>query len=136
MRTKSPLPTDLTRLHQRLETWRQQRTKGTRIPEPLWEAAAQLARTYGPSRVGRVLQLGYAQLQGRLAGPGPVGATALPGPVQAPAFVEVALDGASDSAGCTLELENRLGAKMTIRLPSGKAAPLVALAQALWRAGR
>jgi hypothetical protein len=136
MKAKSPLPTDLTRLQQRLNTWRQQRTKGTRIPEPLWEAAVRLARAHGPSRVGRVLQLGYAQLQGRLAGPGPVAGSTLPGPAQAPAFVEVALDQVRGPAGCTLELENRLGAKMTIRLPSAKAAPLVALAQALWRGSR
>jgi len=83
MKAKSPLPTDVVRLRQRLDTWRQQRTKGHRIPERLWEAAVQLAQTHGTSRVARVLQLGYAQLQGRLAGPGPVAGSTLPGPAQA-----------------------------------------------------
>ena len=39
--------------------WRATRKVGTRIPEPLWELAVELARKYGVSRTAATLRVSY-----------------------------------------------------------------------------
>jgi hypothetical protein len=79
------------------------------IPEPLWEAAVSLARTYGVFAVAQPLRLDYARLKER-SGIKPIetrGAMAFP-------FVEVALPDLGLSSGYTVKLENRSGSGMTV----------------------
>jgi hypothetical protein len=59
--------TDLNRLQQQLAAWRREQSRSTRLPEVLWRAATDLARTQGPSRVACALRLDYYKLQQRLA---------------------------------------------------------------------
>jgi hypothetical protein len=56
-------------LRSALDTWRQSRKRGERIPEPLWKAAAGLVQTHGVGRVCVALKLNYYDLQRRLGGP-------------------------------------------------------------------
>jgi hypothetical protein len=58
------IPADLLELKTRFETWRENR-KYVRepIPTELWNAAADLGRSYPPSLVGRVLKLDPSKLK-------------------------------------------------------------------------
>jgi hypothetical protein len=47
----------------RLERWRKKRKGGERIPETLWAAAGELARTHGVNQVSRALRLEFKQLR-------------------------------------------------------------------------
>ena len=59
----STVHADLLELKDRFETWRTNR-KYVRepIPDELWNAAADLSRSYPPSLVGRVLKLDPSKL--------------------------------------------------------------------------
>ena len=50
------LPAELDRLQQRFERWRRTHRIRSRIPEPLWTAAARVAGTYGVHRVAKALR--------------------------------------------------------------------------------
>jgi len=89
-----------------------------------------LARRYGLSRVAQVLRVNYTALKHHLA------ATATR---QAPRsgaiaaeFVEVPMTACPDSQW-VIELEDRQGAKLTLRLAQSDSAAALALAQGLWR---
>jgi hypothetical protein len=89
-----------------------------------------LARRYGLSRVAQVLRLNYTALKHHLA------ATATR---QAPrsgaiaaAFVEVPMTACPDSQW-VIELEDRKGSKLTLRLGQSDSVGALALAQGLWR---
>jgi hypothetical protein len=122
--------TDLNRLQHQLAAWRREQSRRTRLPETLWRAATDLARTQGPSRVARVLRLDYYKLQQRLA--------ASSSPLAAPpAFVE--LKGAprfgTGPGESAVELSDGTGARMALRVRPD-VATLVALAESLWRRPR
>jgi hypothetical protein len=122
--------TDLNRLERQLSAWRQKRTGRTRLPEAVWGAATELARTQGPSLVARALRLHYYKLRQRM--------TATSSSPTVPAtFVEVKgapLAGA-DGGESSVELVDGTGARMTLRVRSDLAT-LVALAQSFWRRRR
>jgi hypothetical protein len=104
------VPTPLARAAQRFEKWRRSRTK-REIPERLWNLATKLGGKYGVNRTAQALRLGYHDLKRRvevadLAGAGP-------GPKTAATFVEVL---PSRGGECVVEIEDRQGTKMTIRL--------------------
>jgi hypothetical protein len=89
-----------------------------------------LARRYGLSRVAQVLRVNYTALKHRLV------ATAAP---QAPRsgasaakFVEVPMTTCANSQW-VIELEDREGSKLTLRLAQSDRAAALALAQGLWR---
>jgi len=119
--------TDLNRLQRQLSAWRQKRTGRTRLPEAVWGAATDLARTQGPSLVARALRLDYYKLRQRLTGTSSF-------PTVPATFVEVKsapLAGA-DGGESSVELVDGTGARMTLRVRSDLAT-LVALAQSFWR---
>ncbi len=128
MKTKSPLPAEVDELRQRLDRWRQQRRNKRRLPEPIWEAATHLARAYGISALARTLRLSYDSLEQRVLGTGQ-------GRARTPkrAFVEVAWVPPACGSECTVELKDRRGSTMSIRLTAGAVGQVVALAQAFWR---
>jgi hypothetical protein len=89
-----------------------------------------LARRYGLSRVAQVLRVNYTALKRHLV------ATAAP---QAPGsgaiaaeFVEVPMTACPNSQW-VIELEDRQGSKLTLRLARSDSAGALALAQGLWR---
>jgi hypothetical protein len=122
--------TDLTGLQHQLSGWRGRQSGRPRLPEALWTAATELARTHGPSLVARTLGLDYSRLRERLGGNG--SAATVPA-----TFVEMkteALSGISPGES-SVELSDGTGARMTLRVRSDRAT-LVALAQSFWRRGR
>jgi hypothetical protein len=122
--------TDLNRLQRQLSAWRREQSGRTRLPEALWCAATDLARTQGPSRVARVLRLDYYKLRKRLA------ATSSPLAVP-PAFVELKEAPMFDAAPgeSAVELSDGTGARMALRVRHD-VATLVALAESFWRRPR
>jgi hypothetical protein len=129
MATTSTAPrTETSQLHplaQRLNAWRSARTRGQRIPDELWKAAADLARVHGLSRTSSALKLSYYDLQRRLvAGRRPRRRRLTPAP-----FVEVAPPALAPELGerGTVELVQASGARLTLRLPNPSASDLLAL---------
>lgn len=89
-----------------------------------------LARRYGVSRVAQVLRVNYTALKHRLV------ATVAPqvprsGAIAAE-FVEVPMTACPNSQW-VIELEDRQGSKLTLRLVQSDGAAALALAQGLWR---
>ncbi len=121
-------PPELFKLARGLERWRTSAQRGRRIPEPLWEAAAHLARTYGVSPISAVLKLSYYDLQRRAEGKCAVGTqTQVP-----PTFVELAAPKGSPtlSSQGTIEVVHPCGARLLLRLPEAKSEDLLALLRA------
>lgn len=127
----SDLPASVDTLRARMQRWRQSPSKGCRMPEALWQAAARLARAHGLSPVAKALGLDYYSLKKRT---GSVSGTPAPAAPVSPVFVELGLP--SGAGGIMLELAARDGAKMTARIPDGSHLDLVALAEAFWRRRR
>ena|ERR1019366_4516819 len=119
--------TDLNRLQRQLSGWRRRQAGRARLPETVWKAATELARTQSPSRVARTLQLDYYKLRERLAGTSLLQRTT-------PAFVEVKSQWVSEAVTGqgAVELSDGTGARMTLRVRSDLST-LLALAQSFWR---
>ena len=90
-----------------------------------------LARRYGLSPVAQVLRVNYTALKHHLT------ATVAP---QAPRsgaiaveFVEVPMTACPSGSPWVIELEDRKGSKLTLRLAQSDSAAALALAQGLWR---
>ncbi len=62
----SMLPADLAAACKRFLEWRTVRRIGARIPEPLWQSAAELAKSCGVSRLSQTLQVDYYSLRWRI----------------------------------------------------------------------
>lgn len=118
-------PPQLQPLAQRLTAWRATRTRGQRIPDELWRAAADVARVHGLSRTSAALRLSYYDLKRRLVAGGIQRKRRLtPAP-----FVEVAPPALAPDLGerGTVELVQASGARLTLRLPNASASDLLAL---------
>lgn len=100
------------RLRQRLEAWRKNRKPRSRIPEQLWNAAAELARSYGVNKVARALHLDYYNLKERRDGIIRTDTGTAAGQ-SASSFIEL-MSGRESQAECVIDLESANGAKMRI----------------------
>jgi hypothetical protein len=122
--------THLQPVQRQLQSWRQTRKHRERIPEILWSAMAQLAASYGVSRVSQALRIEYPALKRRVHR-----VQAANRQEQTAAFVEFKMPAPAWDAGSVIELQDRWGAKMTVRLAQSSSADLLGLAQAFWRRG-
>jgi hypothetical protein len=107
-------PEDLEQLRRRFEEFRNTQPVGSRLPEPLWMAAAELAKRYGVHPTARALRLDYTALKRRLeerrlrrvkrkvATP--------------PNFMEFVAPGAKAVTNCTVEVESGQGSKLRLEL--------------------
>lgn len=118
-------PPQLHPLAQRLNAWRACRTRGQRIPDELWKAAADLARVHGLSRTSSALKLSYYDLKRRLV----AARIQRKGRLTPAPFVEVAPPALAPELGerGTVELVQASGARLTLRLPNPSASDLLAL---------
>jgi hypothetical protein len=129
----SSLEEALARVQPALAAWRLRRRHREAIPESLWRMILPLARAHGVSPVARALRVNYTTLKERTVG----GANGSNRPVekQADNFIEVpvaTLGPWSASSQWTIELEDRHGAKLTLRLAQAESATALELAQGLW----
>ncbi|MCP4549211.1 MAG: hypothetical protein GY835_22385, partial [bacterium] len=58
-------PDRLSDVRRQFERWRKGRRRGTRIPEDLWQAAADVGRQVGVSKTAQELRLDYYTLRRR-----------------------------------------------------------------------
>jgi hypothetical protein len=137
MTTEHFSETDLEQLQHQLKAWRAAcagRARRRRLPEGVWKAATVLAGQQGVSRVARALHVDYYKLRQRTMGPRSARPATRRSPVP-PGFVEVPVPWPTPArardGGCTVELADGQGSRMTVRL--AQTGPvLMALAQAFW----
>jgi hypothetical protein len=115
-------------VRRRLEAWRKTRTTRD-LPEEIWEAAVNLAKTYGVSRIAKALALHYNGLKDRVKAASEREGNS-PRASQ-PLFMELDMNSTLPPPTCVVELEDQRGAKMTIRL-SASDLDLRALTEAFW----
>lgn len=128
------VPADLLQAANRLAAWRQQRAKGERIPEPLWNLVLAAARQHGVNRTATITRIGYYELKKRLAA---TPLSSAPQPLAKTPFVELpppttrtpAVPSTPTSA-CRLEWEPSAGAKLSLQW-TGSPPDLIAVIRSL-----
>ncbi len=125
-------PMRLDTVRRRFECWRRTRTVGTRIPEPLWKAATNVARVYGIHRAASTLRVDYYSLQKRVGEDAAASSPSTKHEAESAAtFVELPLP-QTGSGECILELEDGGGAKMRVHLKGVAAPDLAGLSRSFW----
>jgi hypothetical protein len=124
-------------IRSRITQWRRTREKRSPMSAELWGAAVALARTEGTYPIARALRVDYASLARRVAetqSGNDAGVTA----GGSSGFVELSgaqiLD-ASMPVGPILEICNRDGLRLTVRLAAGEKVDVAALLHGLCRRG-
>jgi hypothetical protein len=108
-KSTSSTPEPILQLQRQLEDFRGSQSGRTKLPEPLWQAAVELARQYGIYPVAHPLRLDYMGLKRRV---GQI--TTHRRKAVAPAFVELVAAQPAALEGCVIEFESARGAKMRI----------------------
>ena len=103
------VPVRLAGVQQRFSAWRRARTRGQRIPERLWKAAAQLASEFGVNRTAKLLKVDYYHLKKHLD-------RHAASSKASPSFLELPPVSFSPASECVIEFEDALGASMRVHL--------------------
>ena len=120
---------DLHQLAKRLAEWRRTHAVGTRIPDWLWQWAAEIAVHHGVSRTATALKLSYNDLKRRVAEE--TTAAQLPTAMMpADGFVELH-PGFATSCQCTIEFEKPCGSRLRVEL-QGSMPDIEALSRSFW----
>ena len=69
---KTEIPNNMRKVYQRFQRWRRSHTGRLPIPEPLWAAAAELAREHGVFPTAKALHLEYGKLKQQVEAADPV----------------------------------------------------------------
>ena len=117
----------IAQLQRELEEYRRLRPRRAKLPEAIWDAAAELAREHGVHAVAQALRLDYMGLKKRL---GEV-AGRQPGKSK-PVFVELIAPTPAKYEEWLIEFESTRGDKMRIHWPVRTAPDWTALLRA-WR---
>ena len=135
----SEIPNNMRKVYQRFQRWRRSHTGRLPIPEPLWAAAAEVAREQGVFPTAKALRLEYGKLKQWVEAASPAAKrpvakapAAVPRrPRSAPAaFVELIAPRPGGSRECLVELEGPRG-RMRVQFKGMATAELVALSRAL-----
>lgn len=120
----------LTEMRQRVERWRGKSGggRGSRIPEDLWEGAAEVAQRVGVYTTARALRLNYERLKARVA---EARARRRSDRSVEAGFVELPM-GSLTAGRILVELVGSGGEQMRIHLTGAGPAELVGLAQTFW----
>ena len=96
-----PIPEPIAQLQRQLDQFRSTQSQRTKLPESLWQAAAELARQHGVYAVAHPLRLDYMGLKKRLG--------AVPNlrrKAAKPAFVELIAPHPATLEDCVIEFES------------------------------
>ena len=122
-----PIAEPIAQLQRELEEYRRMRPRRAKLPESIWNAAAELAREHGVYAVAQALRLDYMGLKKRL------GEAAGRRPDKSkPVFVELIAPPPARGEECRIEFESTHGGKMRIHWPVKVAPDWTALLRA-WR---
>jgi hypothetical protein len=129
MNRKSALaiPEAIVQLQRQLDQFRSTRPRRTKLPEPLWQAAVELARQHGIYPVAHPLRLDYMGLKKRLDG-----IPTLRRKTPKPAFVELTAPPAPPLEECAIDFECPSGRKMRIQWKASAPPDWIRLLRA-WR---
>jgi hypothetical protein len=118
------------------ETWRKRRLQRGRIPEALWQAAAELCKEYPVYEVSRSLRLNYNGLKHRVPEAAQERSRAV-GERPDFGFVRLDLGAPITSSECLVEMEAPNGARMRMSFKGvlGDVDP-VELSRAFWGQGQ
>ena len=122
------LPPELMQLQQQLTEFRSTHRVRSRLPEPLWAGAAELAARYGVHRTARVLHLDYVGLKKRAESRKP-SKVKRPTSRAAPTFVELVGPAAVTVPSCRIEWKTTPGT-LRLELPTMEASELASLIRA------
>ena len=109
-KSSAPIPEAITQLQRQLDQFRSTQPGRTKLPESLWQAAAELARQHGIYAVAHPLRLDYTRLKQRL-GDIPKGQQK----ARKPAFIEFLGGGSATLPEYVIEFESATGSKMRIQ---------------------
>jgi hypothetical protein len=126
-RKRREVPARLLRLEQRFAEWRKSRTPGERIPNPLWKAAAKLAKEYGLGQTATVLKLDYYSLKRHVD-------QRAAETTSTAAFIELPSTPVATQSECIIELEDGKGASMRMHVKGTEMPDLLALGRSFWNA--
>ena len=122
------LHSDLEQLRRRFEEFRKTQPVRSRLPEPLWIAAAELAKRNGLYPTARALRLDYTALKRRVEERGrPKAKRKVTAP---PTFLELVAPETGAVTNCTVEVESVRGSKLRLELKAVATTELVGLIQA------
>jgi hypothetical protein len=124
-RSKKPT-VSLEEVKARFEEWRRNRKGRAAIPDVLWAAAVEVARTEGVSRASTELRVEWNHLKRRMAA-----ASRTSSKPASPRFVELVAPRGESLPECVIELEGRRG-KLRIQLKNIPASYLATLSRELW----
>ena len=113
-RRSTPIPEPIAQLQRQLEQFRSSQPGRTKLPEPLWQAAVELARQYGVYPVAHPLRLDYTRLKKQLGGT----PTRRQRRAAEPAFVEFIAPGRTTPEEYVIEFESSGGSKLRIQWKS------------------
>jgi hypothetical protein len=109
-KSTAAIPDGIAQLQRQLDQFRSTQPRRTKLPEPLWQAAVELAREYGIYSVAHPLRLDYMGLKKRLGGIPTVG-----GEATKPAVVELTAPQTAAQHECAIDFECPSGNKMRIQ---------------------
>jgi hypothetical protein len=105
-----PIPEPILQLQRQLDQFRGTQPRRTKLPEPLWQAAVELARQHGVYPIAHPLRLDYMQLKKRLGG-----VPSRRRKAYKPAFVELVAPGSVVREDWVIEFESSGGGKMRVQ---------------------
>jgi hypothetical protein len=126
-KSTSPIPEAIVQLQRQVDQFRNTQPQRTKLPEPLWQAAVELARQHGIYPVAHPLRLDYMGLKRRLGG-----VPALRRKASKPTFVELTAPHAAPLAEYAIDFECPSGRKMRIQWKASTPPDWVGLLRA-WR---
>jgi hypothetical protein len=126
-----PATDSLARLSARIEAWRNDPQKPKRMPEALWQAAAELSKHSSVGHISKALRLDYTALKKRVQGQTQKNLPAVKAQ-QPPKFIELGIEKKSAMPEFTIEMEDGNGAKMEIHLRGATNLDLYELSRAFW----
>lgn len=104
-KSRQDIPIGMEKVYRRLESWRKTRRGRQPIPEPLWAAAAAVAREHGINQTSKILHLEFKKLKGFVES----GRRRKRTTTTTPQFVELMTSAPATSSECVFELERRHG---------------------------
>jgi|TARA_B100000315_G_scaffold117104_1_gene107382 hypothetical protein len=104
------------------QVWRRQRTRGQRIPDPLWQAAIALYPRYSVYKISRTLRLDHMDLKARVG----LGEKRRSKGRQDPQFIELPFtSSAADTSECMVKVRDRRGSRIHIKVKGTGVGPLL-----------
>jgi len=127
-RERKAVAAPIVELQRELDEYRRSQPRRAKLPDWIWDAAAELAREHGVHAVAQALRLDYMGLKKRVGG----GVASQRPANSKPVFVELIAPPSAKPEGCLIEFESTRGDKMRIHWPASTAPDWTALLRA-WR---